>query len=89
MKNGQTVVRLRPVAGGAYTEFSVCGVVPGSIPYSVMSSLLRGLSFWSGCPVRVVLSVDLLTASWLECWTDVFGRVPESHRKLIFKRAKR
>lgn len=89
MEKGQTVVRLRPVAEGAYTEFSVCGVVPSSIPYGVMSRLLRGLSFWSGYPVRVVLSVDILTASWLECWTDVLGRVPESHRKIIFKRAKR
>jgi hypothetical protein len=87
MDTGQMKLMLSPKEGGSYTRLSLCGWLPTALPGRELRRLLSMLSFWSGWPVRVVLSVDAQTASWCEVWTDALCAVPERHLEVQFQMA--
>jgi len=84
MKNGQMKIALTPEHGGAYTRLRLSGSVPTAIPRRTALWLARGLAFWSGWPVRCVLSVDREAACWCEWWTDLLADIPERHLELRY-----
>ena len=84
MKNGQMELRLAPEHGGSYTRLRLSGFVPTAVPRKAAAALARGLVFWSGWPVRCVLSVDREGASWCEWWTDLLAGIPEGLLELRY-----
>jgi len=77
-------LRLAPEHGGSYTRLRLTGFVPTAVPRKTALALTRGLAFWSGWPVRCVLSVDREAASWFEWWTDLLAGMPEDLLDLRF-----
>lgn len=86
MRSGQVVIRLRPFEAGSFTLWSACGSVPTAIPPAQLRRLLSGLTFWSGWPVHLALSVDAGTVGWCETWSEALAHVPERHLEVRFRR---
>jgi len=89
MKQGQFQIRLRPLCGGAFTRVQLCGCVPTAIPPQLVRRLAKLLSFWSGWPVVLALSVESETGGWCELWTESVKDIPERHLDLRFSPARR
>jgi hypothetical protein len=83
-KAGQFHFHLRPQCSGVFTQWQIIGSVPTVVPSQKMRRFIRELSFWSGWPVKLVLSAEVETADWLECWTDALTEIPEDHLELRF-----
>jgi hypothetical protein len=84
MRQGQMVIQLRVVQGGAYTELRLRGAVPTALPTRLVRRLMEILSSWSGWPVALALSVEADTAGWCEFWSDVLSSVPARHLEIRF-----
>ncbi len=80
---------LRPVQGGAYTQFSLSGILCSAPQPRVMQGLAETFSLWSGWPLHVVLHVDTRTAGWCEVWTDALADVPAEFLAVTFRAAGR
>ena len=85
MRAGQMVVRMAPELGGSYTRVWARGVIPSAVPDLSVRRALAGLAMWSGWPVRLVLSADVLMVPWLEYWTTSLSRVPARHHELVVR----
>jgi len=74
-------MELKPWSEGAYTFLTVRGVIATVAQPRELRSLLKVLSWWSGAPVDVVLSVDGTNSGsrWLEFWDDVLLNVRGRH----------
>jgi hypothetical protein len=88
MEPDQFVLTLSPREGGAYTRLSLSGTAPTALPKAKLRGLLRMLSFWSGWPVTVALSVEADAAGWCEWWTDALCAVPEGQVEVRFELAR-
>lgn len=86
MGKAELTLELRPWRDGAYTLISLRGAVATVPQPKEVRQLLSVLSWWSGAPVDVALSVDGTNAGsrWLEVWDDVLKRVPARHLQLGF-----
>jgi len=80
----QMMLELRPLHGGAYTQLSLHGPVCSDPQAKWLRQLLTTFSYWNGYPVRVVLSVDGQTASWLDVWCDALSTVRGRHHEVVF-----
>ena len=81
-RRDRMTLELRPLHGGAYTQFSLSGPVP-SAPQG-LRRLLTMFALWNGYPVDVVLFVDAETAGWCEVWGDALAPVPARHLEVTF-----
>ena len=88
-KRGQIRLHLSALHGGSFTRLWLCGAVPTALPPAVLGRLFAMLSFWSGWPVALALSVDEATASWCDVWSDALRDVPEHHLEIRFKSRRR
>ena len=82
-------MQLLPLHGGSFTEMRLRGAVPTALPSATLRRLFAVLSFWSGWPVVLVLSVDLATAGWCEIWSDALRDVHEHHLEIRFRKPRR
>jgi hypothetical protein len=85
MKDGQIVIQLQPVNGGAYTELWLSGCLPTSLPPQVARKAIRWLALASGWPVECVLCVDNTSARWWDWWSDHLSGLSERHLELRYQ----
>ena len=88
MDNGHFRARLSPVLNGRFTRLRLTGVIPSSVPRSLVTRLVAALEFWSGWGVECVLCVDRETASWCEWWSALLGGIPEHRLKVRYRRGR-
>lgn len=81
-KRGQIKLKLSALHGGSFTELRLRGALPTALSPVGLRRLFTRLSFWSGWPVELVLSVDEATAAWCDVWIDALRDVPEHHLEI-------
>jgi len=84
MTHGQMTMRFDPEQGGSYTRLRLVESVPTAAPLQGAAQPIRGLTFWSGRPIRCVLSVGREAACWCEWWTDLLAGMPEDLLELRY-----
>ena len=83
-QQGQFLMDMKPLHGGAYTLWHLKGTVPTAVPAREMGRLINMLWFWSGWSVELVLPVAVETAAWLEWWTEAVAAIPEEKLRVSF-----
>ena len=89
-KPGQFHITLRPMDGGAFTEWQLSGVTPTAIRTTEFTRLMQAISSWSGWPVVLALSVELGTAAWFSWWAGELANIEPEHLEvecIIFRDA--
>ena len=89
MRKGQATIRLSPLHGGAFTQFTARGTVPSGVSEEHLRRFMTWLSFWNGWPVRGGLPADVEAADWFSYWTGAFERVPVHQIEIVTRRARR
>jgi hypothetical protein len=73
-------VRLRPLHGGAFTQWRISGSAPTATRPWRLARLMQELSLWSGWPVELALPAELETDDWFSLWLDMLADIPSDHR---------
>jgi hypothetical protein len=80
----RTRLSMRRRRSDGWTQYTLRGTLPESMPPAVLHQLLSLLSYWGEERLRVVLRADD-PAWWLEPWVVALGRVPRRHLELVFR----
>jgi hypothetical protein len=81
---GRITLRLSPSPSEERTRFQMEGTLPTALPSFALHQLLSLLVYWSGRPVRAVLSAAR-SAGWVEVWADALADAPERHVTVEFE----